>query len=126
MDVAQVLKIALSAVGAVTGSAAFAWRIRDEFSSYLRISLSVDQRADNWITIQTTADNRSFQAKNLSYSMLLIGPTDRGLGETIQTLMKAASHKLPIKNTNDLEYFVVEETVAVEDTAIIPLSFYYR
>jgi len=44
-------------IGGLAGLAALAWRVVDEFGTYLRISVKAETPNDGWVTILTTVDN---------------------------------------------------------------------
>ncbi|MBV8211679.1 MAG: hypothetical protein JOZ08_00465 [Verrucomicrobia bacterium] len=121
----EALKTAASAVGAITGTVALLWRIADEFGSFLRISLKVEEPKDDWTTALTTIENKGYRNKKILYTFLLVGPESESPVETAQAIAKEAQYKGNLKHLNDLGSFRVSQTVATRDRAIIPLPFYY-
>ena len=121
----KVLGAILGSVGAILGSIAFAWRVFDEFGSFLRISLKVEAPKDGWTTALTTIDNKGRLKKKISYAILLIGPESESPMQTAQMLARQEGYSGLLENTNDLEGFIVTNPVTSEDRMLIPLLFYY-
>jgi hypothetical protein len=117
------------AAGSLAGVFALLWRIRDEFGSYLRISLKVSPPEDNnWITILSTLDNKGLQRKNLEWACLLIGPETESPIETTKLILNASGIVREIRYTNDL--FSIKNScpfpgLMFDCRALIPLPFFY-
>jgi hypothetical protein len=89
----EVIKNTGAVVGAITGRVALLWRIADEFGSFLRISLKVEEPKDDWITALTTVENKGYRAKKISNTFLLVGPESEGPLETAQAMVNEAQEK---------------------------------
>jgi len=113
-------------VGTIFGAIALGWRVFDEFGSFLRLSVKVEDEKDGYARILTTIENKGFRAKKISYSTLLICPESENPGVAATLLARAAGHGREFKNLNDLESFVVDQAVAFEDRLWIPVKFYYE
>jgi len=50
-------------LGGLAGLTALAWRIVDEFGSYLRIAVKAEVPKDGWVTVLTTVDNKGNRPK---------------------------------------------------------------
>jgi hypothetical protein len=119
----------LPVVGAVTGilgTIALAWRLVDEFGSFLRISVKAEDEKDGFITILTTVENKGFRAKKISYSTILVCPENEKPGIAAKLLADAVGYQGEFKDLNSLESFVVVKAVGFEDRLLIPVSFYYE
>jgi hypothetical protein len=125
MQVHDAVKLAVAILGAVTGTIALGWRVIDEFGSFLRIGLKVEEPKDSWTTILTTVDNKGIRPKKISYAVILIGPEAENPIESARILAKKVGHEKTINYTNDLEEFVITSTVIEGDRLIIPVPFYY-
>jgi hypothetical protein len=125
MQIDELIKTILAVLGAITGTVALGWRVVDEFGSFLRISLKVDPPRGGWMTALTAIENKGNRSKPVSYAMLLIGPESESPIKTAKILATQAGYEGQIRDTNDLELFVVHEVVAVGGRRLIPLPFYY-
>lgn len=119
------IKLLGAIAGTITGTAALAWRIIDEFGSFLRISLKVEAPKDGWTTALTTVENKGYRPKKISYALLLVGPEGEQPIQTARTLAKKAGFSGQLDHTNDLEHFRVSATVDAQNRYLIPLPYYY-
>jgi hypothetical protein len=120
-----VLGIVAGIVGAISGIIALAWRAIDEFGSFLRISVKVEQE-NGFVTVLTVVENKSFRPKVISYSTVLVCPESENPGIAAKLLARSIGKEVEIKDLNDLETFVVEKEVTFEDRMLIPVKFFYE
>jgi hypothetical protein len=112
-------------LGAVAGFAALIWRVIDEFGAYLRISVKVEAPKAGWTTVLTTVENKGNRPKNISYSLLLIGPEAESPLDSARVLAAALQYTGPLQLTNHFEGLRVPAPIYTEGRALIPLPFYY-
>lgn len=115
-------------LGSLVGTAAFLWRVFDEFGSYLRISIKVEGPESGWVTVLSTVDNKGTRRKRLTWAFLLIGPETESPICTANILLKNSGLLVSISYTNDL--FRLKETIGdsclkCDGRALIPLPFFY-
>ena len=112
-------------LGGLAGLTALAWRMWDEFSSYLRIAVKAESPKDDWVTVLTTVDNKGSRAKDLSYAFLLLGPEGESPVESAQIIARKLGHDSMPRYTNDLWTLRVEVPVYADGRALIALVFFY-
>jgi hypothetical protein len=96
-DIGEWIKL----LGGIAGLVAFAWRIVDEFGSYLRISVKAETPKDGWVMVLTTIDNRGNRPKDLSYVCLLVGPESESPVESAKAIAEAG-YTGSLRFTNDI------------------------
>jgi hypothetical protein len=122
VDALEILKLA----GGIAGIVALGWRAVDEFGSHLRVSIKVDGSEDDWITVLTTVENKGNRRKDISYALLLIGPSDENPLDTARVIAKVRKYGGTLRFTNDLAAFTLDRAEVHPSRAMIPISFYYR
>jgi hypothetical protein len=73
MDGKEWIAVAAFALAVIT----FLWRLKDQFSSYLQVSLQIDNNRRNLSLAKVTISNASVALKKVSCVFLLIGPMDK-------------------------------------------------
>lgn len=112
-------------LGGLAGLAALAWRLLDEFGSYVRIAVKAEASKDGWVTVLTTVDNKGNRAKDLSYAFLLLGPENESPVESANVIAKKVKYDGILRYTNDFYVLGLDSEVYADGRAFIPLTFFY-
>jgi len=112
-------------LGGLAGLAALAWRIVDEFGSYLRITVKADAPKDGWVTVLTTVDNKGNRPTDVSYAFLLVGPESESPVESARIVARKVGYNGVLRYTNHLADLNLGEPVYADGRAFIPLVFFY-
>ncbi|MEP9357428.1 hypothetical protein [Sphingomonas sp. KR3-1] len=112
----------LQILGAIGGLAALGWRLLDELSAYLRISLSVSVEK-GWVLLGTTVENKGFRDKRISNALLVIGPEDESPIATVNALIQQNGDPRKCAYTND--FARIDRHLAEGDRMVIPLPYYF-
>ena len=120
-DIGEWIKL----LGGLAGLAALAWRIVDEFGSYLRIAVKADLPKDDWVTVLATVDNKGNRPKDVSYAFLLVGPESESPMESARIVARKVGYDGVLRYTNDLANLSLEAPVYADGRAFIPLVFFY-
>ena len=120
-DIGEWIKL----LGGLAGLAALAWRIVDEFGSYLRIAVKADVPKDGWVTVLTTVGNKGNRPKYLLNAFLLVGPESEGPVESARIVAPAVGCKGEFQSPNDLWKLRAYAPVYANGRAFIPLVFFY-
>jgi hypothetical protein len=112
-------------VGAITGTAAFVWRVVDEFGAYLRLTIKVDTPSNGWTTALTTIENKGNRCKGISNAFLLIGPEYETPVHTANYLAEKKGNIGKFSSPNEFRRLKLMEPFFSGERGIVPLSFYY-
>jgi len=116
----------LKLVGALLGIIVFVWKVWESFSSFLRISLSVDLKDDETCSAWTHINNNSLLPKPIENAILLIGPENESPIETFNLISDSLNLGFKAKSTNCIAEFLSDKIHSdCEGRSLIPLSFYY-
>ena len=113
----------VKSAGSIAGFAALIWRVIDEFSSFLRLSLTIRPPVAGWIPIYTAVENKGFRAKRIDNALLLIGPEVENPVDTARELARAAGKSWKFSCTND--FCVINEHITDHERSCIPIPFYF-
>jgi hypothetical protein len=108
--------------GSLAAMAVLAWRLIDEFGTYLRISVRVVCE-EGHVKAITTVDNKGNRPKPIQNSFLLVGPEEESPIVTWNMLAEESNQE-QIRFTDDL-HGVVKQPVHCGQRAVITLPFYY-
>jgi len=112
-------------LGGLAGLTAQAWRIVDEFGSYLRIAVKAEVPREGWVTVLTTVDNKGNRPKDVSYAFLLVGPESESPVESASVVARAVGYDGVLQYTNHLGNLRLKAPVYAGGRAFIPLVFFY-
>ena len=116
-----------SMIGATLGIAAFLWKLRDLFKSYLHIDLSVEEDNYGHLSAKTVVQNKHLKIKNIDNAVLLIGPENEEPETTYNQLVKNLREDAKVCSSRGIAVNKYEETLYGEEgRMLIPLPFYYR
>ncbi|HML96611.1 MAG TPA: hypothetical protein PKC29_14405 [Thermodesulfobacteriota bacterium] len=119
-------KTLIAILGAIPGIVALIWKIRDLRSSYLHISLTIQETHKGTILIKTQVFNKSLKAKVINNALLLISPEDECPVKSFNSLSETSKLGKIVKSTNEIaEYCCKSVTYGNNGRTIIPLPFYY-
>jgi hypothetical protein len=125
MDPMDAARTAGAILGAVTGALALAWRVVDEFGSFLRIAVKVESASGRWATALTTVENKSYRPKKIHRTFLLVGPNSENPTDTARALLSSIGITVPVNFTNDIGALIPQHPVYELGRAVIPIPFYY-
>lgn len=116
----------IGVIGGILGIILLLWRVYDEFTSYIRISIKAESLNADWVTAMCTVDNKGPRKKVIDHAFILIGPESENPVETANVIFeKNGINK--IETTNDLFYIKVSTDVINNGTrSLIKLPFFYK
>ena len=117
---------ALKIIGALLGIFAFFWKVRDLFSSYLHIELTVDTDGEDTVSAKAVVENKSPKPKKVDNALLVVGPEAENPIETFNRIAVSAGLELKVSSTNEIAASHFDRSIYDgEGRAVIPLSFFY-
>ena len=115
----------VTAIGAVLGVLAFAWRLWDQFGSYLHLELVISPFNSRYALAKAVIENKGHRPKRLTAVYLLLGPFEEG---PIATYNKIADEnaKPRVDSTNAIEFQDIDRTLATTKRTqrIMPMPFF--